>query len=358
MPLSLILTTALIAAPAPPVPMSLDAKLRLLNEQLNRGADPRGEGAPVIQVKSANKSADAATETTTGTISREASSSGDTQSTLDKLNSAVLIANEVKVLADEGTLKGSSKLIERGISVGAAATVVVHLATGGGRSFDLKPQAAVVAMPYLALYPAYWGSTEPVQKFCASKHSREESDARRAADVVARKRAEVYADQLLAAYAAGSDDGLMAALRDAGATPSVALTKAVAAAAQKAEPAEHAQSSEALIATIAADPELIDWPLNSNASCGSHMLGVYVGRPADFDVTYRSGGNAMGTQSHTSIVSAGLAFTPSAYVSLLVGYTYGRVSFEASERTIALNAHSLAFSLGGNLDFLTTLTRL
>jgi hypothetical protein len=355
MPLSLILTTLLVAAPARPMPLSLDAKLRLLNEQSDIDPNPR-------RLTRASKAGAndpdrffLAIATATGTIGGKApekgSSSGDLLSTLAQLESAVLIANEMKVLADEETLKGSSKLIERGISVGAAATAVVHLGTGGGRNFDLKPQAAVVAMPYLALYPAYWTSTEPVRKFCASKHSREEEDARRAADVVARKRAEVYADQFRTAYTAGGAEGLRAALRDAGAGSTKTLERAVTA--TIARP----QRSEALIATIAADPELVDWPMNSSASCYAHMFGAYIGRPADFDVTYRSGGDTLGVQSHTSIVSAGLAITPSAYVSLLVGYTYGRVSFEADERKVELNAHSLSFSIGGNLDFLATLTR-
>lgn len=331
MPLSLILTTLLVAAPRP-VPLSIDAKLRRLNEQ---------------------ELTFAVAETGTTAASRQPSAD-DAPPATPELTAAVLIANEMKVLADEETLKGSSKLIERGISVGAAATAVVHLGTGGGRNFDLKPQAAVVAMPYLALYPAYWTSTEPVRKFCASKHSREEEDARRAADVVARKRAEVYADQFRAAYLAGGDEGLDAALSSAGATSAPALGTAVMA---TGAPDARAQHSEALIAAISADPGLIDWPMNSSASCYGHMFGAYIGRPADFDVTYRSGGNTLGVQSHTSIVSAGLAITPSAYVSLLVGYTYGRVSFEADERKVELNAHSLSFSIGGNLDFLATLTR-
>lgn len=342
MPLSLILTTALIAAPAPLVPLSLDAKLRLLNEQLD-GAQDTPRPTPMTNTQ---------TSTNGAQVSENAPDGGDMQSALAQLKTAVLIANEAKVLADDETLKGSSKLIERGISVGAAATVVVHLGTGGGRNFDLKPQAAVVAMPYLALYPAYWGSTEPVRKFCASKHSREEEDARRAADVVARKRATVYADQFSTAYSAGGREGLMAALKSAEASSIEALTRAVTAT------IAGSKQSEALITTIAADSNLVDWPMNSSADCLGHMFGAYIGRPVDFDVTYRSYGNALGEKTHTSIVSAGLAFTPSAYVSLLVGYTYGRVSFEEDKERVELNAHSLSFSVGGNLDFLTTLTRL
>jgi hypothetical protein len=295
----------------------------------------------------------AATETGTTTVSGQPSTDKPGSEASD-FTTALSVANAFKAQADEETLKGSGKLIERGLSVGAAATAVVHLASGGGRNFDLKPQAAVVAMPYLALYPAYWVSTEPVRKFCASKHSLEEEDARRAADAVARKRAEVYVDQFRTAYAEGGDKALAAALSSAGATSGLALGTAVM---ETSAPADRDQHSEALIAAISADPGLIDWPMNSSASCYAHMFGAYIGRPADFDVTYRSGGDTLGVQSHTSIVSAGLAITPSAYVSLLVGYTYGRVSFEADERKVELNAHSLSFSIGGNLDFLATLTR-
>lgn len=260
----------------------------------------------------------------------------------------------------------SSKLLERGIVLGAGAVLQIHLRSTDSSHFDLQPQAKLLAMPYVAIMPGYLKTGASQRKYCASRFTGTELEAQRAADNVAREQAEEFAAHFLGIYQLGTDlAALKAAVQrtmDLGSDQLIradAIVNAVVAYRNVGKEDKESAQYHNLVSLISAEENLVNWTIGIPASCWPHKFGIYVGRPINSDFVARYRGNEIGEFSVSSVVSVGLAIVPSAYVSFMVGYTYGTANpsttVEGEEVKSAINVHQLSLGIGGNADLIGAL---
>lgn len=240
----------------------------------------------------------------------------------------------------------NGKLIEHGITGGVA--VGVHAPLDGGN-------AGVATIPYLLLLPGYWGSNSSTRAYCASSWSGgDTADATKAAQSKARKRAGILFDvavsKLRARGTTGCDEtdneGKPANWCREAELSDDAVKQIAAWLANKSNRSESEQLTlkEDIINSISEG----DWNSALAGKCFWKKFGVWVGRPLDYK---SSDGTPGKDRSVSSTVAFGGAFAPNAYVSLLVGVTYGIVD----DTKAALWA--ISAGVGGNLDIATLLTK-
>ncbi len=216
----------------------------------------------------------------------------------------------------------AGKLIRYGVTAGlsiVAQTGSPADGTGGARqrSFDLT------TMPYLVLAPAYWFKKDQAATYCASSY--------------------VDADEAAA---------LAAAFERAKKIARLGLDRRT----QLDLESDNKETRDAAEAKLdSAARELFD--PRTRPTCWPTRFGVYVGRPADFTSNVRvAAGAPESKQTVSPTVSAGLAFIPNAYITVLVGASHERITVPADSAsgTPEVQRRFVAFTigLGGNLDLL------
>ncbi len=262
----------------------------------------------------------------------------------------------------------SGKLIERGITGGisilAIAPTIRELDHGRGY---LETGLEVTPAGYVMLLPGYWWASPERAKFCASKFTTAVDAAQRAADGLARKRAEDIVEQMLRAYAtaAAAGGGKLAAVREVRALededfPALVVQALTVAAGGGAQ----AEDAKKIIADwVAAD--VIEWTPGVQASCAGQMWGLWMTVPpfTTYEVSLRWNDTpderAVSRRPVKRWLSFGVGLAPSAYVSILAGVSYNTVDIErenADESTTlqrSLRFWALTAGIAINADIVT-----
>lgn len=305
-----------------------------------------------------------------------------------KKEAAQAAATQQKERADEtqsvlDQVRGS-KLISLGITGGVAATAIIPL---GVNSIDTP--LAVVAMPYVAFYPAYWvNATGATNQYCATTFIGTDSvEARASANRVERGVSKDKLDTYLAkvsrmdgtAKGLGELSGIVQFCAEE--QPSLKPEQLAARrwlcsqlsepdAAKKFSVETSAQAQAAVIihrATVEQRSMLRNewivqdadarWVAHVGAKCGWNRIGGYVGIPLPAKVDVRTGQDKFEESQLTSYVSAGLTLAPNAYVQAMVGYSIGKIAIPgANASSEPYTFHALTVGVGGNLDILGAIT--
>lgn len=305
-----------------------------------------------------------------------------------------LTALETKVEEQEKSLEASEqrfneiksgKLIRYGITGGVAFAVTTPFVSMGG--FRQKT-GDVTAMPYINLLPAYWrgGYHRATHVACASQYSGGQDAARKVAREIAHDDAEVVVDALLAEAASWRGNQPTAAVRatelneryplpankitvpgtvDANGTAHKKKTKNVGKldevdvedvkllrlALDRQDKDEAKQLRANLVTRIANRI----WIPTLDARCVAHKWGVWVGVPLPYNTVMSENGTDV-TRRMTGGVGGGLAYTPFAYLSIMVGLAYSVYRGDPPSPGVdAPNRGVLTpvISIGGNVDFFT-----
>lgn len=246
------------------------------------------------------------------------------------------------------------KLMSVGLTGGAAAAVQFPAWGDGAAQEGLK----VVAMPYIMIFPFYVGALQATREYCASAWTAGSEDAATAAAVaISRKRAERRFDAIITALRAGeSEIGKIAEESD--------TTEGFVKRAREVYLAMPEQSEQQRLAKQAYRGVLIDqlsnmdwnpaWP----GKCAHRQIGVWVGRPANYEVNtslVEQGGAVVESKREVSpVVAFGLGYSPNAYFSVLAGLTVGSLKQRDVEGSPGVEKVLWAgtVALGGNLDLI------
>ncbi|WP_434385968.1 hypothetical protein [Melittangium boletus] len=103
-----------------------------------------------------------------------------------------------------------------------------------------------------------------------------------------------------------------------------------------------------------------EWNSSLRGRCRLYKLGLFVGLPIGSEVQVKvSGSDERQTRDHKSRIAFGFAFTPNAYISVLLGASMGVVERQGPEGTPrdGRTMWSGVFSLGGNFDLAAALLK-
>lgn len=285
----------------------------------------------------------------------------------------------------------SAKLLEFGLTVGTAFAVQVPVVLqSAGPSTQIRQRtASATAMPYLMLLPGFWTGNGYVRKYCASQWAgKSEATASRAADALAREKAALHLDVLLDAVRnhptvtlsqLGSkqpaEENLVPPAteksvqpKDEGEPPSRGLehltqaqldgVKRLLATTDVAEKEllRHALETELMTSVV-------KWtPGRPARACGWRKIGAWVGIPVKYEARVEGQPFEVAVNAKTEldpVIAFGLGYTPNAYVSVLLGGSYNRVSVASSmsdpEARNLAGLWTLTVGLGVNADILTLL---
>lgn len=241
--------------------------------------------------------------------------------------------------------------------------------------------------PYLLLVPAYWRQLPETNRFCASHWSTDVLRAQKAADQMALDRAEVLSNTLVSYIQSGLDAeairntkhkagsngsrrerlGPLEGLTDStyAFARSVACKKREGSQEGACKPQEPTADEKTRLNLMVAR-DLVDWTPGARASRGACLLrkfGLWVGFPVN-PYKARVEANKFGVQSNIQrevnpVVSFGVAMTPNATISALVGVTYSRVTLPTPEMNVQGDAGlwTFTFGIGGNLDIVNVFRR-
>jgi hypothetical protein len=240
--------------------------------------------------------------------------------------------------ADKPTLQDdlkSGKLIQFGLTGGVAAAWHLPLSPTTAK----LTSSDVSAMPYVALMPFYFRKADVTRAYCAARFFGK--GPQEAADIYARKLAfERY--KIVKSRPAHDLVGREKKMNEQ-------LKKLPSS-------ADGLSYDDIRFATGDSDGEK-GWELGKPAVCWDTSFGLYVGVPTAFDTDTKLG-NVEKQRGAKPLVSGGLAIAPSAYFSLLLGFTFSNVKADdtkdASGNVTAYGLNELVVSpviaLGGNLD--------
>jgi hypothetical protein len=223
-------------------------------------------------------------------------------------------------------VSGGQKLIRYGISAGYSVVVQSPSIAGGTRG--TKQEAMEVSsMPYVVLVPGYWWLSDVTATYCSSVYGDlDEAGAQRASFEKAKKVAQV------------------------GLKPDE----------QKAYDTDSDPNHKAVVDKVWEDAKKL-WEPGKRGRCWPSKFGVYFGKPASYDGTITTENQPNRTKvSITPTASAGLAFLPNAWVTILVGVTVARASEPATSAAagvtdLSLNFTTFTIGVGGNLDLLSAI---
>lgn len=245
------------------------------------------------------------------------------------------------------------KLMAMGLTGGAAFAVQTPLRTYGQQT------AHVVAMPYLLVLPGYFGAREAVRQYCASSWGvGDNSTAHSAAKAAAMSAAKELLASIEANLSAGAakevvrkkflNDSDVFDVDDdfvAWAKSTIDAIDALRRLAPGQRGTEEAKVLEAIVSFVLWHPT---WP----ASCIKRSFGLWVGLPANYEVTTKL--SATDTRASREIkpnVAFGLGYSPHAYLTVLAGATIASVETPTDsglDRTVWAGT----FAVGGNIDLL------
>jgi len=275
---------------------------------------------------------------------------------------------KAKEAADDLAIEKSAKLLELGITVGAAVATQAPIKAGSTQ----QQTWGVTALPYVMLLPGFWPANAPVRKYCAAEWSgRSAAAASKAADALAFDMSVLRVAALLETIRV-DPDVTHADLRNTGYRFLSELTERQLEAAKEivaldnvtsdAQKAERKQKLQAL--QTDAMPTLAGWtPAVKPKYCWARKLGAWVGRPAKYKA--RLAGSPFDVEFDAKsdidpVVAFGIGYTPNAYVSVLVGATYATTTLQsdAMDANVTNDAPvwTATVGLGLNADILTVLS--
>ena len=305
-------------------------------------------------------------------------------------------AADAKATAAQGTVDQvkSGKLVSSGVTGGVAFAVQ---AMGPFNNAAAKQTSAKgVVMPYILALPAYWGSPQATREACASSwNGGDDETIDSAARAVTRKRAARIFDVIEARLDVRRDtpaaDVVTELQLDYGdnnvslnmeiveAVRKYSLMKAEAAKAEAAKTeaakTEAVKAPDDSTATAGAAEDykkrILEWMAglefrtSRNARCWTKRFGLWIGIPLSYDATTTVPSGASGDKQPTAsrtvkpVIAFGGAFSPNAYVSLLVGLTVGSVTRDDKDDKTPIDRTIWAttVAVGGNLDVVTSLTK-
>lgn len=104
--------------------------------------------------------------------------------------------------------------------------------------------------------------------------------------------------------------------------------------------------------------DILDWKVGEPAYCWDRKFGIFIGSPIGYKAEFTYGGESAGEFDVSQGVSAGLAFMPNAYVSILLGFSYATADVKTkndlgAEIGDSVDVVQFSVSVGGSLDLLT-----
>lgn len=263
----------------------------------------------------------------------------------EKATRALKEASEAKELAEEAKLDElkSGKFIQYGITAGYSFVIQTQSIFQESASAEQESFASTT-MPYVLLVPAYWWLGDITRAYCAAEWG---ADA-----VLAQKRANRLAEQLTfemtgAQYTtdgATGEEGLWVRDKD-----------------KDGNPTKVWYSKRQYIHSVT------NWNANARGRCVAAKGGVWIGKPLPYDASVvdgRPGGAEYKHQVDPSF-ALGVAYTPNAYVTALVGLSFNHLKIDGKPATATEPAVeeslkrfvTVVFALGGNLDILGILLK-
>lgn len=251
--------------------------------------------------------------------------------------------------ADANAEAQSQRLMSAGFTIGYALAI----ATGTPWKTEARMiNAQSTQMPYLLVLPAYWGKPKALRDYCAAAWiGGDEYEATRAAMIVARRAANELVLAVKASIRAGlpSEQTYYELLDVTGSLTNATVIYGLVKKGVEAKDTIDAQAYE-----DRAIGQLSQWIWNPSlkASCGWRQLGLWLGKPADFEGGIRIDGTRS-QSTITSVVGLGLGYSPNSYFTILAGWTFTHLPDADGAR----NSSTLVFGVGGNIDALGALAR-
>lgn len=256
----------------------------------------------------------------------------------------------------------AGKLMSFGLAAGVAAAAIIPVERGG---FTFNDGAQIVGMPYVAAFPAYLRTPEPVRQYCAQTFVDNGVDAaQKAASAATQKRARTTLKGLYASLKSGTVGKYCQEEGDKNACSRYGIDNKYSNLIEQAD-ALNPDSDDA------AEKKKVDewvmalaetwWISGVPGRCFWKRVGFFVGVPlnASFNVT-TFGATTSTDRDLSGRISFGLALAPNSLFQLLAGPAYGRITLPAAtsggaERTVGV--WSVMVGIGGSLDLLTAITR-
>lgn len=263
-------------------------------------------------------------------------------------------AQDAKSILDE--IK-TGKLISSGLTAGVALSVQTPIGSTNGTHQD---SVNAVAMPYLMAVPGYWWLPQATREYCASSWGAgDESASQDAAIAIAARRATLLFTKIVDAIRAGEEDDLVIAtallgdltvqVSDNGAERLAHVAQGIVQAARKWNNNHGTPEQKDEIISWLADQ---DWNPARRGSCVLTKFGAWIGKPADYQVRGTLEGTSLSDAKFTPAAAFGLAFSPNAYFSFLVGVTVGTLSDSSAGSGVNASATCWGgtIAVGGNVD--------
>lgn len=244
---------------------------------------------------------------------------------------------------DETDSQKAIKLMELGITVGAGLAVLIPTSND-----NALREAAPTAMPYVAVFPGYWTGGAERNKYCASAWSLEEEDAQKAAVAKAKKWGRRVVQNALVRIAAGESAQDIAVLWSNISSDNTKLT-------EQAQKLVNNSTDLKTQEEVASYLGSLRWNPAYKGRCGGTKWGLWVGRPLNFEATRNENHGPANGAEHVTFrpdIAAGFALTPNAYVTFLLGATYGRFNPVTPHDKSTADEFLYTVALGGNIDFL------
>ena len=232
----------------------------------------------------------------------------------------------------------AGRLMRSGFTVGLAAAAHVSFSTSNSKPAGV----AASAMPYVAIFPAYWSRGDITRTYCASRFLAED-DPQAAANAYAIKKA--------ISQAPLSDQAKI--IRAC--TPKVEKNEfTIASLGEQQEGGSCDPSSIELNESSECKDwvcKYTGWQLGVAGRCSWTWLGTYVGLPFAFSANNNVGGLNI-AREYTPVGSFGLVFAPSSYAVVLVGISFANVLRHPMEEKAsrAVVVPTFTAGIGGNLD--------
>jgi hypothetical protein len=306
--------------------------------------------------------------------SRDSGKKSEDAAALEKANTEAILNDKKNEVKDADAAASAVKMLRHGVSAGMALGLLAPLVKTNGTELHTTK---LVAIPYVAVMPSYFFQSAPRATYCASTGLGETEDiAQRAANKRSREDAKLTHER-------HREIARSFVLRETGDTESNRIRSAKkkfkeAADAQAAEikdPDEQRKKSE--VSNFIGDEFLIldrrangatptevealeinlvnrlaeaRWKSDVAGACGWNRLGLYFGRPFDFEADMTVSGKR-GLRTVSPVFSAGATYMPNSYVSVMAGVTLGSTKEEtATGVTIDRHVWALTIGIGGTLD--------
>lgn len=270
-----------------------------------------------------------------------------TSSSAVAANSA--LNSELQVARDEADSLKAIKLMQWGVTVGAAVSMQIPTSQD-----NALREAVAVPMGYLAVFPSYWTGSAEINRYCASSWTLEEDESQLAAVAIARKWARrVVKDSLHHVNLGIPAEKVADMWRELIHADNAGLLQA----AERLKAGAGDPKVEAAVVEYLAS---LRWDPGERYRCGWKKFGLWFGKPASFDARPNerktpeagAGGAPVSPVAFKPDFAFGAAFSPNAYLTVLAGVTYGRFNSLEYPGRQSEDEFLWNVALGGNIDFL------